>query len=419
MTDAWDLPSGPTGMNAARNGLFHLAVIVSALGFFVDVYDLLLFSIVRKPSLLALGLNADAVLHVGERIIGLQMVGLLLGGILWGVLGDRYGRRRVLFCSILLYSAATLLNAAVHTPGQYAWLRFIAGIGLAGELGAGVTLVSELLPPQRRGLGAAFVAAFGVLGAITAFSMNALFAWRACYAIGGCMGLVLLLMRTSLRESPLFQRMQDAGVPRGNFLLFFTRRDRFMRYLRCILIGIPTWYVIGVLITFADKFAEAFGVDDIDPGKAVVYQYAGLLLGDLCVGLLGQWWRSRKKPLFLFYGITALCCTLFFLQDHTSALRFYLLCMGMGFGTGFTVVYITMSAEQFGTNLRATAAITVPNMVRGALPLILLLFQVLRDAVHDYALGGAITGAVLLLIAVLAAWGMEETFGKPLDRLET
>jgi MFS transporter, putative metabolite:H+ symporter len=398
--------------------LLQLSVIVSALGFFVDVYDLLLFSIIRKPSLLALGLSPEQVLTQGEWIISVQMIGLLLGGILWGMLGDKRGRKSVLFGSILLYSIATLLNGFVADVTQYALLRFIAGIGLAGELGAGVTLVSESLPKEKRGMAAAMIAAFGVLGAVTAFVMKELFDWRWCYFIGGGLGLLLLLMRVSIKESSLFRELAASNAPRGNFLMFFTDRHRFFRYLRCILIGIPTWYIIGVLITFADKFGEAFGIAGIDPGKAVLFQYGGLLFGDVCAGLLSQRLRSRKRTLFVFYGITVLFCVLFFLQNGGSANTFYWICSGLGFGTGFTVVYITMSAEQFGTNLRATAAVTVPNMVRGALPLIILLFQFLRDTLGSFVTGAAVTGAVLIVIAVLAAWNMEETFGVELDRIE-
>ena len=400
------------------SSLFQLAVIVSALGFFVDVYDLLLFGIVRKPSLAALGLTPDQILSEGEWIISIQMLGLLVGGIVWGIVGDKLGRLKVLFGSILLYSIANILNGMVSTIPHYTILRFVAGVGLAGELGAGVTLVSELLPKEKRGIAAAMIASFGILGAVTAFLLSRVFDWRMCYYIGGGLGLVLLVLRVSVHESSLFKNVKNADIERGNFLMFFNNRDRFWRYLKCILIGLPAWYIIGVLVTFSDQFGKAFGIPDIDPAKAIMYLYLAIAFGDLSVGLLSQQLKSRKKTLFVFYGITIFFVTLYFMQAGGTTQAFYFICAGLGYGTGFTVVYITMSAEQFGTNLRASAAISIPNMVRGALPLILLLFKFIRSWSGSYIIGGWVTGVILISIGLVAAWYTEETFGKDLDFIE-
>lgn len=405
-------------MSSRSSSLFQLAVVVSALGFFVDVYDLLLFGIVRKPSLSALGLSPEEVLTQGEWIISVQMMGLLIGGIVWGILGDKKGRLRVLFGSILLYSIANILNGLVQSIPQYVVLRFIAGVGLAGELGAGITLVSELLPKEKRGMASAMIASYGILGAVTAFLLSTVFDWRTCYFIGGGLGLALLLLRVSVRESELFAQMAQSEVSRGNFLMFFQKKERFFRYLRCILIGLPAWYIIGVLATFSDQFGKAFGIPNIDPAKAIVSLYLAIAFGDLSVGLLAQRLRSRKKALFVFYGISVFFTTLYFLQQGGSASNFYLICAGLGYGTGFTVVYITMSAEQFGTNLRASAAISIPNMVRGALPLIMLLFRFLRTALDSYVTGAWVTGAILYAIALVSAWSIKESFGKDLDFVE-
>ncbi len=401
-----------------NTGIFQLAVIVSALGFFVDVYDLLLFAIIRKSSLAALGLSPDQILTEGELLISVQMIGLLLGGIIFGIIGDKKGRLSVLFGSILLYSIANILNGMVTTVPQYLVLRFIAGIGLAGELGAGLTLVSELLPKEKRSVAAGFIAGFGVLGAVAAFFMSKLFDWRSCYYIGGFLGIVLLLMRVSVHESGLFKQVQQTGVQRGNFLQFFNSRERFGRYLRCVLIGLPVWYVIGILVTFSDQFGKAFGIPDIDPGMAIMYLYVFVGLGDFAVGWLSERLKSRKKTLFLFMGITIFFCVLYFLQGGGSAATFYIICMGLGFGAGFNVVYLTMGVEQFGTNLRASAAISIPNMVRGSLPLIIVFFKFNRTFFQDYVTGAWVTGAVIFAIAIAAAWTMEETYGKDLDFLE-
>ncbi|NNV55565.1 MFS transporter [Limnovirga soli] len=405
-------------MNDKQPGIFSLPVIVGALGFFVDVYDLLLFGIIRKPSLTALGLSANEVFTQGEYILSIQMFGLLAGGILWGMLGDKKGRLSVLFGSILLYSLANIINGFVTTVPQYTIMRFIAGVGLAGELGASITLVSELLPKEKRGIAAAVIAGFGIFGAVTAFFVSQQFDWRMCYFIGGGMGLLLLLLRVSIFESGLYKELSKSNVPRGNFLMLFNNRERFLKYLRCVTIGLPAWYVIGVLVTFSDKFGEVFGIANIDPGKAIMYQYMGIAFGDITVGLISNWLKSRKKALFIFYGITIFFIVLYFAQVATTAQGLYLICAGLGFGTGFSVVYITMSAEQFGTNLRATAAISIPNMVRGALPLIILLFQGLRNITGNFIMGGWLTGIILIVPAIIAAWYTKETFGKDLNFIE-
>jgi MFS transporter, putative metabolite:H+ symporter len=406
-------------MPSKSTSLFQLAVIVSALGFFVDVYDLLLFGIVRRPSLSDLGLTAEEILTQGELIISIQMLGLLVGGIVWGIIGDKKGRLKVLFGSILLYSIANILNGMVDTIPQYIALRFIAGVGLAGELGAGVTLVSEILPKEKRGVAAAMIASFGILGAVTAFLLSQIVDWRMCYYIGGGLGLILLILRVSVHESSLFDAVAKTEVDRGNFLMFFNNKDRFIRYVRCIFIGLPAWYIIGILVTFSDQFAKEFGIEGIDPGKAIMFLYLAIAFGDMSVGLLSQRLRSRKKALFIFYAITIFFVTAFFLQhENGSATTFYLICAGLGYGTGFTVVYITMSAEQFGTNLRASAAISIPNMVRGVLPLIIVFFKFCRELFDNYVTGAWITGAILFAIAILAAIYTEETFGKDLDFIE-
>ena len=406
-------------MKETTKSIFQLAVIVSALGFFVDVYDLLLFAIVRKASLADLGLNAEQILTEGESLISVQMIGMLVGGIIFGIIGDKKGRLNVLFGSILLYSIANFLNGMITTLPAYFVLRFIAGIGLAGELGAGLTLVSEQLPKEKRSLAAGFIAGFGVMGAVVAFLLSQVFDWRTCYYIGGVLGITLLLMRVSVKESGLFTQVKESNVSKGNFLLFFTDSVRFGKYIKCILIGLPVWYIIGVLVSFSDKFGEAFGISGVVPGQAIMYLYLFIGLGDYSVGWLSEKIKSRKKTLFLFYGITIFFLLLFFLlKGGGSPNAYYMLCAGLGFGAGFNVIYMTMGVEQFGTNLRASAAISIPNMVRGSLPLIILLFKTMRGIFNDYLTGAWITGIILFTIAIIAALTMEETHGKDLDFLE-
>jgi MFS family permease len=407
-------------MNQNRSyGILSIPVIVGALGYFVDIYDLLLFGIVRRQSLMDLGLRGDELVTVGENIISWQMAGLLLGGIIWGIMGDRKGRRSVLFGSILMYSLANIANGMITTTTQYAVVRFIAGIGLAGELGAGITLVAELLPKEKRGIATSMVAGLGLTGAVVAYFVSQSFNWRLCYYIGGALGLTLLFLRVSVFESGMFEAAKrEARVQKGNLLMFFNNKERFKKYLLSILIGLPTWYVIGVLVTFSDQFAQYFGIaDPISPGKAIMYAYAGISLGDIAIGFVSQGLRSRKKALYIFYALTAISILLFFNQDGGSAANMYWICAAMGFATGFWAIFVTMAAEQFGTNLRATAATTVPNVVRGSLPLIILLFKSLRGSM-DYANAALVTGGIVMIIAVIAAMLSKETFGKDLNFLE-
>ncbi len=399
-------------------GIFSIPVIVAALGYFVDIYDLLLFGIIRKPSLQALGLTPEQVLTEGEFIISIQMIGLMLGGILWGVLGDKKGRLSVLFGSIVLYSLANIANGFAQNVQQYAMLRFVAGIGLAGELGAGITLVSELLSKEKRGLGTSMVAGIGLTGAVAAYFVSKQFDWRICYFIGGAMGLLLLLLRVSVFESTMFTSLKKANVSRGNFFAFFNNKKRFLTYIRCILIGLPTWYVIGILVTFSDQFGLELGVSGIiEPGRAIMFAYVGISIGDVAIGLISQQLRSRKKALYIFYAMTMVFIALFFMQGNGTPQQMYLICLGLGFATGFWAIFVTVAAEQFGTNLRATAATTVPNMVRGALPLIILMFKAIREQT-SYVTGGIITGAVIMAITWVAAYYTEETFGKDLNYTE-
>lgn len=404
-------------------GLFSLPVIVGALGFFVDIYDLLLFSIVRIGSLRDLGADEDSIKTIGESIVSWQMIGLTVGGILWGMLGDKKGRKSVLFGSIVLYSLATIANGFVQTVEQYTWLRFIAGLGLAGELGASITLTSELLPKEKRGLASTIIATSGVLGTITAYLVYNFTDenWRLCYFIGGGMGFALLLLRVGVLESALYDIARKGETQFGNFFMFFTNRERFFRYLRGILIGLPVWYTIGLLVSFSDEFARQFGIKDFNQPKALMLQYAALVFGDVSSGLVAHWLKSRKKTLLIYYGIITLFVILFFVfRGGGSAFNMYLICMGLGVGSGLSVMYIAMSAEQFGTNLRATAAISIPNIVRGFLPLMLLLFQWLRSesVLNDYTTAAWITGVVVMASGFVSVLYTRETYGRDLDYIE-
>lgn len=402
--------------------IFNIAVFVAALGYFVDIYDLLLFSIVKKPSMLAVGSTDATLLADSTNVLNWQMYGLLLGGIVWGVLGDKKGRLSVLFGSIILYSAANFLTAYVHTVDHYALCRFIAGLGLAGELGAGITLVSELLPKEKRGIGTSLVAGFGLLGAIAAFfTYQSTGNWRVCYEIGGGLGIILLFLRIKVAESGMFKNVQTQNISKGNFFMFFTDAKRFKKYMLAILIGLPTWYVIGILVNQSDRFGkEMFGSTTINSGKAIMFAYAALSIGDIAVGLVSQYFKSRKIALLIFYSLCIISLIFFFSSYNNSDTSMYVICTMLGFSTGLWAIFVTMGAEQFGTNLRATAATTIPNMVRGALPLINLLFLNLFQKNWHWTLSksGIVTGIIVIGITLIACFFTEETFHKDLDYIE-
>jgi len=405
-------------MQSKPVSVFSLAVFVAALGYFVDIYDLLLFSIIRIPSLKDLGLSPDQIASDGLFIINIQMAGLLIGGIIWGILGDKKGRLKVLFASIILYSLGNIANGFVHTVNQYAAVRFLTGVGLAGELGAGITLVSELLPKEKRGVGTSLVAGIGLTGAVVAFFFKQNFHWRTCYFIGGGLGFLLLMLRVGVLESGMFQTIQHSNVSKGNFFMLLNNGKRLKKYLCSILIGLPTWYVIGILVSFSKEFGEKMGViGTVDPGKAVMFAYAAISIGDIAVGFVSQALKSRKKALYIFYGITAVGIVWFFNLSGQSVNSLYAASAVLGFGTGFWAIFVTMAAEQFGTNIRATAATTVPNMVRGALILISILFTSLQ-ASAGYVKSGLITGIVAMVIGLGAAILTEETFHKDLNYVE-
>jgi len=400
--------------------IFSVLLVVAALGYFVDIYDLLLFTIVKSPSLIAIGSNKESLLADSTHVINWQMLGLLLGGIIWGIMGDKKGRLSVLFGSIILYSVANFITGYITTVDQYAACRFFAGLGLAGELGAGITLVSELLPKNKRGIGTSIVAGIGLSGAVAAYFVFKLTNedWRLCYKIGGVLGIILLFLRIHVAESSLFQGIKHTDVQKGNFLMFFSDWKRFKKYVLAILVGLPTWYVIGVLVNQSDRFANSlYGSNTINSGKSIMFAYLAISIGDIISGLVSQWFESRKKALFIFYIICIIGLVLFFSPFNNSDARMYLLCGILGFSTGFWAIFVTMGAEHFGTNLRATAATTIPNMVRGALPLINMLFLNLFQTTWNWNIqtAGIVTGAIVMSITFIAFYFTEETFHKDLD----
>ena len=403
-------------------GLWSLPVLVAALGYFVDVYDLLLFTIVRQPSVLAVGSTLETIIVDSAHIINWQMSGLLIGGILWGIIGDKKGRLKVLFGSILLYSVANILTSFVQTVDQYAYCRFVGGIGLAGELGAGITLVSEMLPKHKRGIGTSMVAGIGLFGAVFAyFTFQYTKDWRLCYQIGGGLGVFLLILRVKVAESFMFESAKLENIQKGNFFMFLNNKKRFSKYIKAILIGLPTWFVIGVLVNYSNKFATAnYGENLIDSGRSVMFAYVGIATGDLIIGYVSQYFKSRKKALLLFYLLNIAGMVLFFSAMNDSDDRMYAICGFLGFSTGYWAIFNQMAAEQFGTNLRATAATTIPNMVRGALPLINLLFLDILQKSLGWSIiqSGIFTGAIVMGITLIAFVFTEETYHKDLDYLE-
>lgn len=398
-----------------------LLIFVAALGYFVDVYDLIVFSVIRTDSLRSLGFEGEELITIGIRLMNFQMIGLLVGGILWGVLGDKKGRVSVLFGSILVYSGANFINGFIDNIHFYSALRFIAGIGLAGELGAGITLVNENLSPQKRGYGTLLIAGVGAMGAMFAQFIANLSSdpewWRMSFKIGGALGILLLLVRLGAFESNLYKKM-DEQVDKGNFLKLFTDKDKFKRFIYCILIGTPIWYFVGIIVFLSPEFSKAKDIEVIPGGEAIFYCYLGLSLGDFCSGLLSQFLNSRRKALF-FFLLSLLFFVVIFLYFTNSTEKWlnYLLISIMGFFSGLWAVFITFTSEQFGTNIRSTVTTSVPNFVRAAFIPMSYLFEYLRPnlGLIDSAM---VVGILSIGLAYFATFSLKETFGKSLDYIE-
>lgn len=412
-------PSVSESENVNKKRLVNAAILVASLGYFVDIYDLLLFSIVRVTSLQSLGYTGQELTNSGIFLLNVQMIGLLVGGVIWGVLADKKGRLYVLFGSIFIYSVANIANGFVQSIEGYAVWRFIAGFGLAGELGAGITLVAELMPKEKRGYATTIIASVGVSGAVVGYFIAQHFDWRTCFFIGGGLGLSLLLLRIGVAESGMYDKTKEYAVSRGNFFALFDR-TRFLKYMRCIIIGLPLWFVVGILITLSPEFGKALNVKgDVNAGAAVACCYSGLVIGDILSGLLSQYLKSRIKVIYIYLFLSMVSISIYFLSHDSSLFNFYLICFVLGLSVGYWVIFMTIATEQFGTNLRATVTTTVPNFVRGAVVPMSLLFQYLIGVFDGSLIGSGIVVALICL--ALAFWAlryMQETFTKDLDYLE-
>lgn len=403
--------------NKSKN--IALIILVASLGYFVDIYDLILFSVVRVKSLKDLGVADGDMLSVGATIINSQMLGMLVGGIIWGVLGDKRGRLSVLFGSIITYSLANIANGFVTTVDAYTVVRFIAGVGLAGELGAGITLVAETMSKKNRGYGTMIVACVGLMGAVMAALISDHYTWQTSYFIGGGMGLLLLTLRIGLVESGMFKETTEKGeVQRGNFFMLFNNWARFKKYLCCILIGLPLWYVVGVLVTFSPEFGKALNATGVlNAGKGIMYCYIGISVGDVVAGFLSQMLKSRKQVMFIFLILTAIAVAVYLYSFGITPERFILLSLLLGFASGYWATFVTIAAEQFGTNLRATVTTTVPNFIRGSLIAITISFQFFKDKLGILQ-GAMVVGAICIVISIIALSQLKETFSKDLDYVE-
>lgn len=405
-------------LNKAK-GIFQISVIVASLGYFVDLYDLVLFGVVKEPSLRALGFSSAAeIFEKGKMLLQMQMFGMLVGGIIWGILGDVKGRLSVLFGTIFLYSAANIANGFVHDITTYAVLRFIAGVGLAGELGAGITLIAETLPKEKRGYGTMIVVAFGALGAVLAGMVGSAFEWRTAYYVGGGLGILLLFMRIGTYESGMFESIKHENIKKGAFLHLFSSWERFIKYLACIMVGLPVWYTIGILIFFTPEFAGIMHVSGpVVTGQAILWSYIGLSVGDTLAGIISQALKSRKKTIIIYLFTSMLSFSWYWFARDITPFYFYFLCFVLGAATGYWAIFVTIAAEQFGTNLRATVTTTVPNFVRGAVVPVTAVFAALK------ASSGTLTSAIIVGIATLALAlvsiiSLKESFHKDLNYIE-
>ncbi|MDZ7878750.1 MAG: MFS transporter [Saprospiraceae bacterium] len=408
--------------NQSKSNIWF-TVIVAALGYFVDIFDLQLFNIIGKQSLGAAGLNLspEQITYYYDYVLfNYQMGGMLVGGLVWGIMGDKFGRKSILFGSILLYSLANFANGFVQDIPTYCVLRFLAGFGLAGELGAAVTLVSELMSKETRGIGTLIIVSTGALGAVAAAYVNKSgVSWQTAYFIGGGLGLMLLLLRFRTFESGMFDNLKNTeGVSKGNFFALFTDKQRFKKYLMCILVGLPIWFVLGIMIKFSPKFAASTGVIGvISVADAVMCAYIGLSVSDVFAGWLSQVWRSRKKVVLLYLAISVIVVAMVLFIPHLTSASFYVLCFLLGVGSGYWGLFVTIASEQFGTNLRATVTTTVPNFVRGSVILVTLAYKILESSSGTMQ-STLIVGGISLALGFVAILNLDETFGKDLNYYE-
>lgn len=392
-------------------------VIIAALGYFVDIYDLILYNVVKEDSLRAIGITGKAYEDYEITMFNWQMIGMFIGGLLWGVLGDKKGRVSVLFGSILLYSIANIFNGLVRDIDQYIICRFVAGVGLAGELGAGITLVSETMHKDKRGIGTMIIVSFGALGAVAASLIGKNFHWSTAYFIGGGLGIALLALRAGAFESGMYKSLiQQTGVSKGNIFMLFTNSTRALLYLRCILIGIPIWFMIGVLVNLSPRFVHIQGIEPkAMVGEAVMFSYIGLSAGDLLCGLLSQLWRSRKKVIYLYLFLSVCFVGYYLTTTITEIGHFRWVCFLLGAGTGYWALFVQVASENFGTNIRSTVTNTVPNFVRGAVVPITLSFKSLAASFKSPHIAALVVGGVCLSLALIALIFMSETFSKDLN----
>jgi MFS family permease len=410
----------------------NATVVVAGLGYFVDIYDLQLFNIIGKESIQSpVGLNIADPLRVADlfdnNLFYWQMAGMLVGGILWGIMGDLKGRKSILFGSILMYSIANLLNIFVTTIWQYQVVRFLAGLGLAGELGAAITLVSEIMTKENRGWGTALIVTLGALGAVAAalvanvhLTLFGLEPWQTAYLIGGVLGLFLLLLRFGTFESGMFKETQTSSAQRGNLGLFFSKRERLIKYLHCISIGLPIWFVLGVFVKLAPKFADQIHITDgtISLPTTIMMAYLGLSFGDLFSGWLSQVVKSRKKVVIFNLVFMVIMSIVYLTIRNISTTSFYILMFILSLSIGYWALFVTIASEQFGTNIRATATTTVPNFVRGAVIPIGKGFFFLLGASASISLSTLVVGGICIGLAFFSILSLPETFGKNLDYLE-
>jgi MFS family permease len=394
-----------------------LGIIVSALGFFVDLYDIMALAAIGENSLKDIGVSENAIKGNLNYLQSMQMFGMLIGGFLWGIVGDKYGRLKVLFGSIILYSAFTLLNAFVTNTGQYVACRFLAGLGLAGELGAGITLVSEQMKKEKRGLGPAIIAGFGVLGAIVAVIVGKNYDWKTVYIVGGVLGFLLLILRFGVVESGLFKMAKLAKASKGNFLIILRNKNYLKKFICILLVGIPGWFVNGVMMQFSNYISKSMGMDPIpDKGKVIIFFFVALSLGDVLGGLVSQWLKSRKKSIYIFLFAHLLMLLLFFTVARTSVQLYYAIFAGLGLTVGFVIQLFTLAAENFGTNIRTLVTSSGLNLVRGWVIPLGALFAWMNGPLHIIEWKSvAIIAFSVALVSLLALTQLDETFHNDLE----
>jgi MFS transporter, putative metabolite:H+ symporter len=380
-------------------------------GYFIDIFDLVLFSTLRISSFEELKITDPTYWTV--VFFNLQMTGILVGGIFWGKMADIKGRSWSFMGTILVFSIANIINGLTSSLTVYGICRFIAGFGLAGEMGSGIALICEKVPDEKRSLYLGFVSSLGCIGAVLSGWLGDIVYWRYLFIGSGFAGILLTLLRKNLLEPDLFRKTATLNIPRGQWKTLFQSPPDLIRFILLIFLGIPMWYIIGILWSFSTEMTSTIGLNIFTSGQAILWGYVGVWMGDMLMPFVSQFLKSRIFTIQICLIMMLLgVIYLFQFQPH-SLLSFQLTHIFLGFTIGYWAVYATLCGESFGTNIRALTSTSLPSLIRFSSIPMMIIYQYGRDENElNIALG---MGLTVLCISMITTYFIKDTFQKDID----